>query len=178
MPRTLVSLATAALALALCPDLLPARGEGGSIPTGDVIIPEHGKYSAAYMGDWADLPTADRIARPGPSDEGFTSVTGESIRREWRDETSVHIADLRLRVRWEAEKTDKRATTLFRIVNCEEVIIENLAIIQDDPDYRGYGTIIIEGADRVVIRNLHLAGTVHSYHLRLEGCGEVFIDNV
>ncbi|WP_043588298.1 hypothetical protein [Geminisphaera colitermitum] len=171
---------TTALALTFFPGLVPAREEDGvaDIAAVDTIIPEHGKYTTAYMSDWSKLPTGDKIPRRDPAGIEFKPVVGETMRREWANQEKVYLADLELRVTWEAKKSNKRTTTLFRIIDCKEVIIENLAIIQSDPDFRGYHTIAIEGADRVIIRNLYLAGTVQSHHLRLEGCKDILIDNV
>ena len=142
------------------------------------IIPEHGKYSAAYMSDWATLPTGDIRARKNLSEVTFTPVVGEEVRREWLHQDIVHLKDLYLSVHWNRDEADKDETTLFRIVDAKEVVIENLWIINSDPDYRAYHDILVEGADRVIVRNLYLAGTVNSCHLRLEGCRDIFIDNV
>ncbi|MDR1281274.1 MAG: hypothetical protein LBK99_10695 [Opitutaceae bacterium] len=174
---------TAALALVFLPGLVPARSIAAvdttdTVDTADTIIPEHGKYTPAYMSDWAKLPTGDKIPRRNAADIEFETVTGESARKEWAHQEKVHLADLRLRVAWDAKKSNKKNTTLFHVLDCKEVIIENLAIIQGDPDFRGYHTISVEGADRVIIRNLYLAGTVQSHHLRLEGCKDILIDNV
>ncbi|MDR1280878.1 MAG: hypothetical protein LBK99_08655 [Opitutaceae bacterium] len=162
----------------------------------DGIISEHGKYSAAYMSDWATLPTADKHPRrPLPPLSSLQPVKGETLRRAWLHEKNVRLADLELAVTWEnhadpASATGTKqnaagnqtksphATTLFRITNADEVVVENITLLQADADYRAYNTILIEGADRVVIRNVRLAGTVASFHLRIEGCRDVFIDNL
>ncbi len=118
------------------------------------------------------------LARKNLAGVEFQNVQGEQVKKEWRGEKKVVISNLNLRVKWQQPKADKFGTTLFYIENADEVVIENLSIISEDPDYRQYHTIYIEGANRVTIRNLYLAGTVQMYHIRLEGCKDVFIDNV
>lgn len=162
--------------LALVAGLAWSGAAGADEP--DAIQPEHGKYTQAYMSDWSKLPTGDVLARKDISGVAFEQVTGEQARREWRGQKKVTIANLNLRVKWNQAKPDKFGTTLFYVEDAEEVLIENLTIISDDPDYRQYHTIFIEGAGRVTIRNLYLAGTVQMYHIRLEGCREVLIDRV
>ncbi len=156
-----------------------ATAQEASAPTvTDDIIPEHGKYTAAYQSDWSKLPTGDVLARKNLAGVEFQDVQGEQVKKEWHGEKKVVISNLNLRVKWQQPKADKFGTTLFYIENADEVVIENLSIISEDPDYRQYHTIYIEGANRVTIRNLYLAGTVQMYHIRLEGCKDVFIDNV
>lgn len=155
-----------------------ACGNNEESPKTAPFFPEHGRYTAAYQSDWSKLPTGDVLARKDLSSIEFEEVKGEAVRKEWRGEKRVEISNLNLRVKWDTPKAEKFGTTLFYIEDAEEVIIENLSIISDDPDYRQYHTIFIEGAERVVIRNLHLAGTVRMYHIRLDGCRDVFIENV
>lgn len=150
----------------------------GQVPREDFITPAHGLYTETYQSDWSQLPTGDALARRDLSDIQFQDVIGENVRAEWRGQPVVHISDLHLRVNWNQSTASKFGTTLFYIEDAEEVIIENLSIISNDPDFRQYHTIFIEGAQRVVIRNLYLAGTVRMYHIRLEGCGEILIDRV
>ncbi|NJL30158.1 MAG: hypothetical protein HC898_00210 [Phycisphaerales bacterium] len=76
------------------------------------------------------------------------------------------------------QEAKKIETTMFRVENAKEVVLENLVIIQGDGDFRSWDTIRIEGADRVTVRNVYLAGSTQSYHLRLEGVKDIFIDNV
>lgn len=147
-------------------------------PVEEGIIPEHGKYTRAYQSDWSKLPAGDVLAKKDVSNVQFQEVTGEQAKREWRGEKRVVISNLNLKVKWDHPKPDKFGTTLFYVEDAGEVVIENLNIISADPDYRQYHTIYIEGAERVIIRNLYLAGTVQSYHIRLEGCKEVLIDGV
>ncbi|AHF90178.1 hypothetical protein OPIT5_08005 [Opitutaceae bacterium TAV5] len=189
------------LAIFLLPVAFPAIGPralgatGAPSPSTSGIIPEHGKYSAAYMGDWSTLPTADKLPRPplpalpasvdttgdtgnAVPDSALRIVKGEAIRRQWLHQEKVRLSDLRLAVTWDPTPSHKDHTTLFHIADAGEVVIENLTIIQADPDYRGYHTILVEGADRVIVRNVQLAGSVQSFHLRIEGCRDVFIDNL
>lgn len=141
------------------------------------VIRQRGVYSRDYAGDWRNLPTGDVLARRDHTGTDFQDVIGEEARKSWVGEDEVRLTDLALRVRWNGE-SNKMRTTLFTIRECRRVVIENVDIIQLDPDYRGYDTIRIEDCDEVIIRNSHFGGTVHHYHLRLEGCGAALIERV
>lgn len=143
----------------------------------DDIIPEHGKYTTQYQADWSKLPTGDVLAKHDLTQIPFKEVKGEEVRQRFANQDKVHLHDLHYKVQWDG-KSDKFKTTLIIIENVKEVILENISILNTDPDYRAYDGIRVEGADRVIVRNLYLAGAAQSYHLRLEGCGEVFIENV
>lgn len=141
------------------------------------VIRQRGVYSQDYAGDWRNLPTGDVLARRDLAAIPFQDVVGEEARKSWVGEDEVRISDLALRVRWNGE-SNKMRTTLFTIRECRRVVIENVAIVQLDPDYRGYETIRIEDCDEVIIRNSHFGGTVQSYHLRLDGCGAALFERV
>ncbi|HAI12741.1 MAG TPA: hypothetical protein DCM28_13620 [Phycisphaerales bacterium] len=148
-----------------------------SITFADQLIPEHGKYSTQYQSDWSTLPTGDVLAKHDLSKIPFKQVNGEEVRQVFANQDAVHVKDLNYKVHWD-RPVDKYKSTLIYIANVKEVVLENINIINTDPDYKAYHSILVEGADRVIVRNLYLAGTVQSYHLRLEGCGEIFIENV
>lgn len=143
----------------------------------DSLIPEHDKYTQTYQSNWSKLPTGDALAKHDVSKIPFKEVQGEDARQYFGKQEKVHLKDLHYKVKWN-QKNNKYKTTLIHIEDVNEVILENISIMSMDADYRGYHSILVEGADRVIVRNLYLAGAVQSYHLRLEGCGEIFIENV
>lgn len=143
----------------------------------DTLIPEHGKYTAQYQSDWSKLPTGDVLAKHDLSKIEFKEVNGEDVQQRFANQDTVHLKDINYKVHWQ-NPCDKYKTTLIYIDNVKEVILENINLINTDPDYKGYHSILIEGADKVIVRNCYFAGTVQSYHLRLEGCGEILIENV
>lgn len=148
-----------------------------SIAWADTLVPEHGKYTSLYQSDWSKLPTGDVLARRDPGQIPFQEVKGEAVRQSHRKKERVHLHDLAYKVTWDTP-CDKYKTTLIHIEDAGEVILENISIMNMDADYKAYHSILVEGADRVIVRNLYLAGAVQSYHLRLEGCGEILIENV
>jgi hypothetical protein len=148
-----------------------------TIAQADTLIPEHGKYSTTYQSDWSKLPTGDVLAKHDVDQIPFKEVKGEDAHQRFSKQDKVHLKDLHYKVHWDG-KADKYKTTLILIEDVKEVILENISILNTDADYRAYDSIRVEGADRVIVRNLYLAGAAQSYHLRLEGCGEVFIENV
>lgn len=143
----------------------------------DDIIPEHGKYTQSYQSDWSQLPTGDGLASNDVSQIPFIPIVGENHKMVYSDMQTLHLSNLHYQVSWN-QPSSKYQTTLLYIENVDEVILDNISIMNMDADYRAYHSILIEGADRVIIRNLYLAGPVQSYHLRLEGCGDVLIENV
>ena len=143
----------------------------------DSLVPEHDKYTQTYQSDWSKLPTGEVLAKHDVSKISFKEANGEDVRQYFDEQEKVHLKDLHYKVKWN-QKNNKSKTTLILIENVNEVILENISILNTDPDYKAYDSIRVEGADRVIIRNLYLAGTVQSYHLRLEGCGEILIENV
>ncbi|NJL30159.1 MAG: PEP-CTERM sorting domain-containing protein [Phycisphaerales bacterium] len=155
----------------------PALAEGYNPWLPDTPMFEHGQYSGAYISDWSVLPTGKEIAAKDLSQYNFTSIKGENKKQSFINQ-DVYISDLAYDVRWNTTDSNKTGTTLFRIQNAGTVVIDNVAIRQMDADYRGYHTIMVEGADNVIIRNSYFAGAVDSYHIRLEGVKNVFVENV
>ena len=145
----------------------------------DDITPEHGKYTQSYQSDWSQLPTGDILTHNDVNQIPFIPIVGENHKANYTftDLPTVHLSNLHFQVSWN-QASSKYQTTLMHFENVDEVILDNISIMNMDSDYRAYHSILIEGADRVIIRNLYLAGTVHSYHLRVEGCAEVLIENV
>ncbi len=148
-----------------------------SVTLADAIIPEHGKYTTAYQSDWSKLPTGDITGKRDLSNIQFKEVIGEESRIKFANQDTVHLKDIHYKLRWN-NPTDKYNNTLIFIANVKKVILENIDIINLDPDYKAYHSILIEGADEVIVRNCYFAGTVQSYHLRMEGCGDILIENV
>jgi len=136
-----------------------------------------GQYSPDYLSDWSKLPTGDQLARHDPAAFAWQEVIGEDVRRNIHDQDEVRLADLAWRVTWQGE-ANKMRTTLVTIRECKRVVIENVAILQSSPDFRGYDTIRIEDCDEVIVRNVYVAGPVQSAHLRLDGCGKALFDRV
>jgi len=152
---------------------LPREGLAGQ---GEMVA-EVGKYSAQYSGDWSNLPDGKRFPRQGATPLPLEEVYGNTVRKSFHGQKIVELKDIALRVKW-SEPYHKYSNTLFHIRDCEKVVIENLSILQADHDYRAAHTILIENCDTVVIRNSFLAGTVQQYHIRIEGCRKVFLDNI
>lgn len=71
----------------------------------------------------------------------------------------------------------KYENSFIVIRNCENVIIDNIEIIQNNPDFLATYSIIIEDCKKVTIRNSTFKGTC-LYHIRIEGCEEILIENV
>ncbi len=145
----------------------------------DELIAEHGKYSESYQSDWATLPTGNELARRDGADfEALREVAGEDVRKRFADEQEVRISGERLRVTWDSPECDKYGHTLYYFRNCERVVIEDMIVIQRDPDWRASSTFFFESCGRVEIRNCYLAGTCGRAFIRIEGCEEYFVDRV
>jgi hypothetical protein len=72
---------------------------------------------------------------------------------------------------------EKYANTFIVIRNCDEVIIDGITIVQNNPNYLAEFSILIEDCKKVTVKNSIFKGTCR-YHLRIEGCEEVFIENI
>jgi len=149
---------------------------GGSLA--DTLIREHGRYSATYSSDWSGLPTGKELARQDIDLTGLPVVDGATVRQSFRDREQVSVSGKRLRIRWANATCDKYRQALFYFVNCERVVIEDLVIVQDDPDYRASSTLFFEGCGSIEIRNCYLAGTCGKSFIRIEGCSSYFIDRL
>jgi len=141
------------------------------------LMAEHGTYSSQYLGDWADLPNGRMLPRRGAAGLPRDVADGSDVRKFFKGQKLVELKDISLRVKW-LRPFHKFRTTLFHIRDCEKVVVENVSIIQADADYRAAHSILVENCDTVVIKNSYLAGAVGRYHIRIEGCRRVFIDNV
>lgn len=144
----------------------------------DGLIPEHGRYSQAYESDWAALPTGRELGAHDPASYDFQDVAGGQARRSFVDKQEVTVSGERLRVTWQKPECDKYRHTLYLFRNCETVRIEDMAIIQNHPDWRASSTFFFESCGRVEIRDCYLAGTCGRAFIRIEGCEEYFIDGV
>jgi len=125
----------------------------------------------------AHMPTGDRLARHDPNAFVWREVKGHRARRIWRDKPRVVLRDLALKVRW-PESTTKYSGTLFLFQNCEDVLVENVAVVHMNPNYCGQHSLLFENCGKVTIRNVYSAGAVQRYHIRLEGCREYHIERV
>lgn len=139
---------------------------------------EHGKYSENYQGDWVNLKNGKELAEKNLSQVSFENVTGEDVIESYhyKDQAEVVIKDIALKVNWNSDN-HKYNTSLIYIKNCEKVIIDNILIVQNDPNYRAYHTIILEDCDTVIIKNSYFAGSVSSYHIRIAGSENIYIEN-
>jgi len=147
-------------------------------PTG-----RHGAYSSAYLSDWRALPNGKHYPRKQRSDYRFERKLGEEVKRRFINQKNVHITGKYWQVHWNTgpgwkSGGGKYATSLFHVRNCEQVLIEDMAIVQLDGDYRASHAFVIEGCGDVIVRNVYISGATPKYHLRIEGCERVFIDNV
>jgi len=160
------------------------------------VIMEHGKYSQTYLSDWANLPTGKKMIQANLQKEigtalglkendfnlktgkGFKSVIGENIKtsKVWKpgNNNEVYLKNLAYKVKW---NTTPYHGVLFYYYGYKRVVIENLAIIQENSDYRTYNAVIVRGCDEVVVRNTYFAGTAGHAHIRIEGCKRVLVEN-
>jgi hypothetical protein len=104
-------------------------------------------------------------------------ATGDFVRRVYKDQDEVAIRDKFWRIKWR-RGYDKYSNTLYHVRNCKSVIVENIAVIQFNDDYRASQALLIEDCDNVIIRNCYFAGANGKSHLRIEGCKNVYIDSV
>ncbi len=137
----------------------------------------HDQYSQDYKSDWAKLATGKYVGRKKLSEYLFSDGFGEDLQREYHKKKIVHLKDIALRIQWK-KPYDKYDNTLFLIRGCDEVIVENVSIIQLNDDYRASHSIFIEDCNHVVIKNSSFVGTTSNYHVRVEGCANVFVDNI
>lgn len=150
-----------------------------SVAHTDDLIPEHGKYSQTYLSDWSKLPTGRELARHDLSQMEFTDVAGEDVRQVFTDETDeIRISGQRLRVSWASPECEKYRHALYYFRNCERIVIEDMAVIQNHGDWRASSTFFFESCGSIEIRNCYLAGTSEKPFIRLDGCEEYFIDGV
>ena len=145
---------------------------------GDDLVREHGKYSQAYQQDWSSLPNGKAQARWDLAKVKFETVAGEQVRQVFADKENVRICGRALKVRWAAAKCDKYRHTLYYFRHCKNVTVEDMAVVQMDPDFRAASTFFFESCDRVTIRRCYLAGSSTKAKIRIEGCREYFIDRV
>ena len=85
--------------------LLPTRA--------DDLIPEHGKYSEAYLSDWSTMPDGRELARHDLQGVEFQPVRGGQVRRVFVGEDEVRLSGERLRVTWDETECDKYRHTLY-----------------------------------------------------------------
>ena len=140
-------------------------------------VPQHGYYSLNYQKDWSNMPMAKEYPRKNFSEYTFIDGDGEYLQKRINGEKKVHLKNIALKVRWK-NPYNKYDNALYVIRGAEQVTVENIAIVQLDSDYRASHSILIEDSKTVIIRNSYFSGTTNNYHIRVEGCENVFIDNV
>lgn len=133
---------------------------------------------SAWRGDWGGLPLGNASGKFAGAPGALKDVAGEDLQKTWTGPDEVVIRGLRARVHWKAAQGEKFRTTLFHIVGARRVVIEDVAIIAADSDYRMYDTFHIEDADEVIVRNVYFGGPVQSYHLRIFGARRVVVDGI
>lgn len=104
-------------------------------------------------------------------------IKGDLFKKTFQNEKNLIIENIDYMVEWE-KSYKKYENALYHIKNCDSVIIKNVKIIQNNSDYRASSSFLIEGCKNVKIEKSYFAGTVGSYHIRIEGCEEVIIDSV
>ncbi|MBN1671391.1 MAG: right-handed parallel beta-helix repeat-containing protein [Kiritimatiellae bacterium] len=149
----------------------------------DPLCGRHGAYSKTYLSDWSTLPNGKDYPRRKLADYPFEEKIGEEVKQKFVGQASAELRGRYWKVKWKAgpnweSGSGKYETTLFLFRNCEKVVIEDVAVMQLDPDYRASHAILVEGCGDVIIRNVTVAGATAKYHIRVEGCERVFIDNV
>ena len=125
--------------------------------------------------DLSDMPTGDALARHDPAKIAWRTVRGPDVKRTWRNQEKVALCNVAMKVHWPGPTT-KYGGTVFLFEDCEEVLIEDVAIVHADADYRGQHSFLFEGCGKVTIRNVYSAGAAERVHIRLEGCGEYLIE--
>ncbi|WP_459919121.1 hypothetical protein [Desulfocicer niacini] len=136
-----------------------------------------GDYGQIYDGDWSELGNGKELADMEISEDLFESVTGDTYKQTYSDETYVEISDESVQVTW-SNSYGKYDNALYYVKNCDKVVFENINVIQKDSDYRASSTILVEDCEEVVIRNVFIAGTANKPHIRIDGCERVLIEYV
>lgn len=76
------------------------------------------------------------------------------------------------------EKPQSKYENTFMVIrSCGEVVIDGITIIQKGSNFLAYHSILIEDCKKVTVKNSVFKGTCF-YHLRIEGCEDVLVDNV
>lgn len=165
--------------------------------TDDEVIMGHGKYSESYLSNWADLPNGKEIIQSNlqkniaaalglnesgfnlKSRTGFSSVGGENmeVSHKWEegDNETIYLNNFAYKIKYNSVPYH---AVMFYFEGYKKVVIENIAIVQEDPDYRAYAPIFAKNCDEVIIRNAYFAGAVGNTHIRIEGAKKVLIENV
>ncbi|MCP5444984.1 MAG: hypothetical protein H6968_18295 [Chromatiaceae bacterium] len=136
---------------------------------------QHGEYTEEYRMDWSRLPLGNVKGKTDFRDTEFIDVVGEYARRSYINKKIVEIKDVAYRVKWNSPSR-KYSTSVIHIRGADRVVIENVAIISLDADYRTYSSIFIEDSREVIIKNVYIAGAAAGYQIRVEGSENVLID--
>jgi hypothetical protein len=133
------------------------------------------KSKSGYSGPWYELtlPAGRNIVE---SKMQHITIKKEGDLKRFYNLAQIAIRDQAYSLNF-SEPTDKLKSTFIHIKNCGNVIIENLRVLQFDPDYRAYHSVLIEDCDNVSVKDSYFAGTCN-YHLRIEGCRNIFLDGV
>lgn len=160
----------------------------------------HGEYSATYLGSWGGLGTG--LTTPLAPSVPYEDVTLEDLDQNnantqtnyklWYTDTTERCEDVwitgadipPLRVFWNAATPGGHwETSLVLIQNKRNVVIDGLFIKQmggqsAETIRSSKHTIFVDGCEQLIIRNSYFAGPVGTAHIKVQGCQQVFIENV
>lgn len=147
-------------------------------PQEEYLIKQHGLYSPSYQSNWATLQNGKYYPRPDWKNLTYQNVTGENVKHDYQNVSApILISGLRQRVHWNSS-FGSLATCLYHFYNCEDITIDDCAVIQADADYRAAPAFYFQNCGKITIRNCYLAGSEQWYHIWIEGCTDNFIHNV
>lgn len=109
---------------------------------------------------------------PKAAKQGFQTPT-QTI---FSNKKKVFLSNQTYNLFWD-KPGEKYENSFIVIRDCDEVVIDGINIFQNNFDYLATYSILIEDCKKVVVKNSAFMGTC-LYHLRIEGCEEVLIDNV
>jgi hypothetical protein len=136
------------------------------------FIPEHGQYSTLYQSDWGNLGTAKDIWDRSPSD--YTWTTGLSgVNRSY----SGSLCELKNIARKVSAADKAGLDVLFDFRNCDQIVIENVAIWYTD-EYQYEQGFQILSSKNLYMKNVYLRGAPRSNHIIMKGGDYVYISNL
>ncbi len=164
------------------------------------FYPQDGCYSKDYTSDWSTLATgkdqhwqpAGQTSQLGQScydpgaGLGNLTVTGPGAGGSTK--SFFHLCAQDRDVIWNTDDSTV-AETYWWIKDYDYVLIEDVKVRQlgrtskqssanVSDFYFAKDTLLIQNCGTVIIRNSYFAGAITGSHIRVEGCENVFIDNV
>jgi hypothetical protein len=138
------------------------------------MIPEHGRYSAAYeLMDW-QTENGKSLADKDENDYTFTNI--DETKYIYQNQKYVKLSGLHLSPTWSTHnEPDYSGTSLIQIKDCDYVYIEDIAIKLTDEKTRD--SIRITNCKEVYIKNVWISGTATN-HIRIQGAKYVVVDGV